>query len=90
MPFVPEEINIDSTTAAGLDYTVYAVDEATADATNVNHLRILTDGSLKDGRTSIEIADGTAAATGLVVAFSGGEDNAAVIRSVSAVGTRVR
>ena len=44
----------------------------------------------KDGRTSIEIADGTAAATGLVVAFSGGEDNAAVIRSVSAVGTRVR
>ena len=39
---------------------------------------------------SIEIADGTAAATGLVVAFSGGEDNAAVIRSVSAVGTRVR
>ena len=90
VPFVPEEINIDSTTAAGLDYTVYAVDEATADATNVNHLRILTDGSLKDGRTSIEIADGTAAATGLVVAFSGGEDNAAVIRSVSAVGTRVR
>ncbi len=89
-PFVPEEINIDSTTAAGLDYTVYAVDEATADATNVNHLRILTNGSLKDGRTSIEIAEGTAAATGLVVAFSGGEDNAAVIRSVSAVGTRVR
>ena len=89
-PFVPEEINIDSTTAGGLDYTVYAVDEATADATNVNHLRILTNGSLKDGRTSIEIADGTAAATGLVVAFSGREDNAAVIRSVSAVGTRVR
>ena len=97
-PFAPEEINIDSATG-GLDYTVYAVDEQTQNYTDVNHLRILATGTLKDERTSIDIEDHPAV-TGLVVSFTSsdqgdGENNgsdaeAAVIRDVTVIGSRMR
>ena len=89
-PFIPEELNIDSASGAGMDYVIYATTEQTADATNVNHLRILTNGTLKDGRTSIEIDGSKEAVTGLVIAFNSENDAAAIIRGISVVGTRMR
>ena len=89
-PFIPEELNIDSASGAGMNYVIYATTEQTADATNVNHLRILTNGTLKDGRTSIEIDGSKEAVTGLVIAFNSENDAAAIIRGISVVGTRMR
>lgn len=86
--FVPEELNIDcsaDTGTSGSAYTVYGIDEHTQDATDVNHLRILATGTLKDGRTSIDIDD-QPAVTGLVFSL---EDEAA-ISGVTVVGSRVR
>lgn len=86
-PFVPEELNVHSahSAASGIPYTVYGVDEHTKDATDVNHLRILATGELKDGRTSIDI-DGHPAVTGLVVEV----EDTADIRGISVTGSRVR
>ncbi|WKK62595.1 murein biosynthesis integral membrane protein MurJ [Corynebacterium sp. P8-C1] len=109
--FIPEELIIDTATATttadtsgGLNYTVYGINEqtgdATATATDINHLPVLSDGTLKNGRTNIEIGkenQGNAApVTGLVISFSAPADDenwdgsAAVIRGVTVVGTRMR
>ena len=82
-PFAPEELRINTTTG-GTDYTVYSVDEHTQNATNVNHLRILATGTLKDGRTSINI-DEHPAVNGLVIAF----EDSATFRGVTVVGSRL-
>lgn len=88
-PFIPEELNIDADSDTATDisssYTVYGIDEHTQDATDVNHLRILADGSLKKGRTSIEI-DNHPTVTGIVVSF----EDAVTVRAVTLVGSRLR
>ena len=92
--FVPSEV-IFTTVTGELDVTIYAIDEHTMDTTDVNHLRILANSTLKDGRTDIDI-EGDPAASGLVISFSApegsseSEPSAAIVRGITVVGTRLR
>ena len=87
-PFLPEELIVDSA-AGGMDFTVYAVDENTAAATDINHLPVLAEGTLKDGRNTIAVDYHKAAVTGFVIACGTPEAETA-IRSITVVGSRLR